>query len=370
MKKKIIAIISLILVINLLMTSVTTSFAKSTYSDMPSKNHSSYEALKKAIDNGLYKGSKGKINPKGYVSRVQLAAIISRAFGATETADLSMYKDAPSNANDAKYMARAVQMGIFQDNAKNKLNPSAKVTRQEACCILARVFNITGGTSKSLKKYKDKDKIEPAAKEAMASMVEAGYIKGSKGKLNPKGKITRAQLAQIMSNLVSQYISKSGTYTTLDRGNIMINTTDVTLKDTVIKGDLIIGDGAGNSDITLDNVMISGHLLVRGGGGNSIKIINGSSVGSIIVTKTAFGPVHIKIEEGCSVNIAYISDGNDDVIVEGTYNQVVISTQTPVILKNAKIDLVSVSTEGANIKIDENSVVQVADIPENASNTK
>jgi hypothetical protein len=200
-------------------------------------------------------------------------------------------------------------------------------------------------------------------------MTEAGYINGNDGKLNPNGKITLEEFAQVMSNIIKQYISTPGTYSEVETGNVMINTTDVTLQDANIKGDLIIGDGAGNSDITLDNVTISGRLVVRGGGEHSIKLINNSNVGTITISKTSSGAIRVKTEEGCKVDVVYVDDGNDDVIVEGVYNQVVVASPTPVVLNNADVTVVSVAAEGAAVTIEGQSTIATAEIQEGAGNT-
>ena len=82
-------------------------------------------------------------------------------------------------------------------------------------------------------------------------MVNNGYVHGSNGKIQPKGLITREEFAQLMDNMIKQYISESDTYTEVAEGNVMINVEDVTLKDVTVKGDLIIGDGVGNGDVVL-----------------------------------------------------------------------------------------------------------------------
>ena len=64
----------------------TNAFAAdlSKYSDFP--NDWSAAALEQAIDNGLLNGSNGMIDASGLLTRAQLAAIVNRAFGASEMA--------------------------------------------------------------------------------------------------------------------------------------------------------------------------------------------------------------------------------------------------------------------------------------------
>ncbi len=364
-------IITMILVFSMILSSMISVFAESSFSDMPKSDYWSFKALNEAVNNGLIHGYNGKINPKNNVTRAQLATVINNAFGAKEAADISMYKDVPSNAWYAKQMAMAVNMGTVKGVSSNKLEPLSYVTRQEAFCIIANALKLSDGDAQNLNKFSDKDKIASWATNSIASLVQAGYIIGyGGGKLNPNGNITLEELAQVMSNIIQQYFSVSGEYTQVNQGNVMINTENVTLKNTKINGDLIIGEGAANSDITLDKVTISGRLVVRGGGQNSIKIINYSNVGSIIVGKSASGAIRIKIEEGCKVGVVYIDDGKDDVIVEGVFNQVVVKSDTPVVVKDAEINVLSVAAESANVKIKGKSIVQITEIQENATNSK
>ena len=60
-------------------------------------------------------------------------------------------------------------------------------------------------------------------------------LAGSNGQLNPKQFITRAEFAQVMYNLIKNYVNESGTYTTDYKGNVMVNEPDVTLKNLTVK---------------------------------------------------------------------------------------------------------------------------------------
>ncbi len=363
-------IIPMILVFSIILSSMISVFAESSFLDMPKSDYWSFKALNEAINNGLIHGYNGKINPKNNVTRAQLAAVINNAFGAKEIADISMYKDVPSNAWYAKEMGKAFNMGTIKGNTSNKLDPLSYATRQETFCVIANALKLSGADVQNLNKFSDKDRIASWATDSLASLVQAGYISGYGGKLNPTGKITLEELTQVMSNIIQQYFSVSGEYTEVAPGNVMINTENVTLKNTKISGDLIIGEGAGNSDITLDKVNIGGRLVVRGGGQNSIKIINNSNVGSVIVGKSSSGAVRIKTEEGCKIDVVYIDDGKDDVIVEGVYNQVVVKSKTPVIVKDADVNVVSVVANSASVKIEGKSTVQTTEIQENAKDSQ
>lgn len=168
-----------------------------TFPDMP--NDWSTQALQNAINNGLLNGIDGKIAASENLTRAQMAAIVTRAFGTNGKADISSFGDV--NTGDWFYdaMASSVLMGAFQGDGVN-LNPNANITRQEAFTVLARLFTLSGGDQSVLNSYTDGAQVADWAKDSMASMVAAGYVKGSDNKLNPLSSITRAEFAQVMDN--------------------------------------------------------------------------------------------------------------------------------------------------------------------------
>lgn len=83
----------------------------SQYRDFP--NDWSAKSLEQAIDDGLLNGSNGMIDAKGLLTRAQMAAIVSRAFGAAKTASLDDYRDVLPSAWYYSDMGKAVKMGAY-----------------------------------------------------------------------------------------------------------------------------------------------------------------------------------------------------------------------------------------------------------------
>ena len=334
--------------------------------DMPDEGHWSYAALCAAVENGLLKGDKaGRLTPEDSLTRAQMATVINRAFGAIETASISKFVDMSEEAWYAEEIAKAVRMGTFQGDGST-MRPDAPISRQEAFAVLARAFKLEDGSASALDRFPDSGDVAPWAVPELAAMVEADYVHGSDGRLNPQNEISRAEFAQVMYNMLRKYYSEAGTYSEVLDGNQMINVPDVTLKDMTVSGDLIVGEGVGDGDIWLDNVKVEGRLLVRGGGENSIHIVNKSSVGSILVSKTGDGGVRVCTEEGCRVEAVNVADGKDDVILEGEFNQVVINTDAPVILNDADVTGLTVKAENADVKLEGETGVSAVSIEETA----
>ncbi|NLM75439.1 MAG: hypothetical protein GX187_05015 [Clostridiaceae bacterium] len=323
------------------------------FSDMP--DNWSTAALIHAVENGLLVGSNGKILPDDYLTRAQMAAIIVRAFGSPDKTDKVEFSDIKGDEWYAADMVKAYQMGIIF-GSDGKMYPDRFITRQEVCAILARAFKLS--PSKTInKEFKDADMISEWAKEEVYAVVNAGYIQGYNGILDPLGYITRAQFAQVLYNFIKQYIREPGKYTQLSEGNVLVSTPGVLLEDVIINGDLVIGDGVGDGDVTLNNVAVTGRLVVRGGGTNSIIITGNSYVNNIIVARVD-GKVRVYTEEGVEVG-EVIVDGKDDVVIEGTIRVLTIAAENvKVAAEGGYIKSIAVIGNNSEILVGENSSVE------------
>lgn len=301
-------IVSLALAGSMVLGSMSSAFAAdlSDFKDIP--KDWSRTAIEAAIQNGLLNGSNGEVNASGTLTRAQMAAIVSRVFGATEQADLSKFVDISKNDWYYADMAKAVAMGVFQGSG-NRLNPEAAITRQEAFAVLSRAFLLNGGAASSLTQFSDDELVAAWARETVAAMVSEGYVNGANGKLNPTGTITRAEFAQIMYNMVKHYDSIDKTV----EGNVVLRSDTQIAAGTVIKGDLIIGDGAALSELKLDGVTVEGRIVIRGG--DTVTLSNGAKAASIAV---AADSTAVKVESGAAVSEITVKSGADNVSISGT----------------------------------------------------
>lgn len=331
----------------------------STFPDMPSDW--STQALQSAINNGLLNGIDGKIAAGENLTRAQMAAIVTRAFGTNGKANISSFGDV--NAGDWFYdaMASSVLMGAFQGDGVN-LNPNANITRQEAFTVLARLFTLSGGDQSVLSSYTDGAQVADWAKDSMASMVAAGYVKGSDNMLNPRSSITRAEFAQVMDNLVKAYFADSQLNVNAN-GNAVLNKAG-TLEGATISGDLIIGDGAAEGDVVLKDVTVSGRLLVRGGGTSTVTLGGNTTVGSIAVNKPT-GAVRVKNNTQKTVNVNALSD---NVVLTGDFNEVnANASQGTVTLTGATVATMNVAGTSAKVVVSEKSTVETMNVQGSAS---
>jgi len=263
--KKILGIIlgSTVVASTLLSFGVSAASA-SDFSDMP--DDWSTAALTAAVDNGLLTGSDGMILPKDNLTRAQMATIISRAFGAVSTVELSDFTDVPEDKWYYEYMQKAVAMGVFTGDGSGLLTPDNNITREQVFAVLARAFKLEAAEGATLENFADKDSVSSWALEYACALVSNGYVKGSDDGtgalfLNPKSNITRAEFAQIMHNMVKTYIDEenatlSGEY----EGGVIIRAKNVVVDETAeISGNLVISESAEN--VTISDEAVTGKLI-------------------------------------------------------------------------------------------------------------
>ncbi len=87
--------------------------------------------------------------------------------------------------------------------------PGKEITRQEMFTLLYNALKVigqlpTGESGKTPTNFTDAGQIASWATEAMTLLVETGTVGGSSGKLNPTGTTTRAEMAQVLYNLLSK----------------------------------------------------------------------------------------------------------------------------------------------------------------------
>ena len=131
--------VAVLLSIAMLVPMITAAFAAqpSDFTDFPTGW--SNEAMTAAVANGLLNGRTATtIEPRGNLTRAEMATIINRAFGAVKTADISQFHDV--SASDWFYteIAKAVNMQTFQGDGTGTMRPNSLITREEVFAVVAR----------------------------------------------------------------------------------------------------------------------------------------------------------------------------------------------------------------------------------------
>lgn len=326
----------------------------SQYRDFP--NDWSAKSLEQAIDDGLLNGSNGMIDAKGLLTRAQMAAIVSRAFGAAKTASLDDYRDVLPSAWYYSDMGKAVKMGAFQ-GANGLLNPDAPITREEAFTVLARAFALEGGGSATLKDFVDGGTVSSWASESVAALVAGGYVNGANGMLNLKNNITRAEFAKVITGMAASYVGAEGVSGKTVEGNVIVRESGASLSGMTINGDLIIADSA--DKVSLDNVKVTGRIVIRGGA-DAVSIKN-TTAGKGVLVSSPNGAAAISVSGGSVGTVT----AKSDLSLSGSVSNVAVTDKaTLTVEKNASVGTVTVSAAGSKVTGDG----KVTNVQANANN--
>ncbi|MPM20458.1 Endo-1,4-beta-xylanase A [bioreactor metagenome] len=147
--------------------------------------------------------------PDATLTRGHFITLLLRACGvAAVTNPADNFSDAGSTYYTG-YLAAAKTLGITTGVGSNRFAPEQAITRQEMFTLLYNALKaldkLPSGTSgKTLADFTDASDIASWAQGTMAALVKAGTVTGSGGKLNPAGTTTRAEMAQVLYNLLGK----------------------------------------------------------------------------------------------------------------------------------------------------------------------
>lgn len=296
------------------------------------------------------------IDAKGLLTRAQMAAIVSRSFGAAKTASLDDYRDVLPSAWYYSDMGKAVKMGAFQ-GANGLLNPDAPITREEAFTVLARAFALEGGGSATLKDFVDGGTVSSWASESVAALVAGGYVNGANGMLNLKNNITRAEFAKVITGMAASYVGAEGVSGKTVEGNVIVRESGASLSGMTINGDLIIADSA--DKVSLDNVKVTGRIVIRGGA--DAVSIKDTTAGKGVLVSSPNGAAAISVSGGSVGTVT----AKSDLSLSGSVSNVAVTDKaTLTVEKNASVGTVTVSAAGSKVTGDG----KVTNVQANANN--
>ena len=207
-------------------------------------NHWAKEAITKAGAFNMVKGYSKKYNPNGAVSNQEALAFILRVIGLEKEAQAEgerIKAQAPSNQTLAiwstGYLSLARNRGLISNaqfaeaTSQNQeslpegaFKKEANATREQVATWLVSAINSVMPTPLNVKEqqniynYSDWKSISSEHINGVEIALSNGIMKGlNNGKFNPKGSLTRAEMAQILVNLdeiynkMFGYTKKTGT---------------------------------------------------------------------------------------------------------------------------------------------------------------
>lgn len=151
----------------------------------------------------------GNFSPEVKLTRGQFIVMLMKTYSIAPDADpKDNFVDAGATYYTG-YLATAKRLSISNGVGNNMFAPDKAITRQEMFTLLYNVLKTIGRLpeetdGKPLSDFADAENIASWAKEAMTLLVETGTISGNGGKLSPMSTSTRAEMAQVLYNLLSK----------------------------------------------------------------------------------------------------------------------------------------------------------------------
>ncbi len=149
--------------------------------------------------------------PERLLTRGQFIVMLMNAYNiepenANNYRGKSHFKDI-GNTFYTDYLIVAKGMGLVNGVGDNKFAPERTITRQEMIVMLyntlALLEELPETTVSQSGNYLDANMIAPWAQESMATFLALGIISGNNNRINPRAVTTRAEMAQILYNLLS-----------------------------------------------------------------------------------------------------------------------------------------------------------------------
>ncbi|MDW8803072.1 cell wall-binding repeat-containing protein, partial [Clostridium sp. A1-XYC3] len=161
---------------------------------------------------------------------------------------------------------------------------------------------------------------------------------------------------------------KAGTYSGGEiSGSVTISASDVYLKNTTIKGDLLIASTVNDGNIDLDNVIVTGKTIINGGGANSVHYHNGNA-GNIHLDKPIGEETRVIIDENASIDSILVESNGILDETNATKPGNVTIQQNSTLKLIGKFDNVEVKGQGANVTA-ENATIGALRVTDSAKNS-
>ena len=215
-------------------------------------------------------------NPNRALTRADFMAIVNRAYG-YHTPGGTPFEDV--KATDWFYddVGIAYNARYIKGTSPTTASPNEPLTRETSATILGRNMMLQESAGEILD-FTDARRISNWAKGTIKSSLEHYLISGyDDGTFRPQRNVSWGEMAAMVTKIIGTPLQEPGDYALGGTfGNVTISSPGVTLRDTVVSGDLYVTGGVGLGDVKLENVTVLGRIICSGTGsseGGSASII-------------------------------------------------------------------------------------------------
>ncbi len=174
---------------------------KSLFNDVSVK-HWAYGAIKAMKEKGVINGfGNGDFKPEDAVTRAQFICAVAKLLNETGKVYQNGFNDVSSSDWYAPFVQVAFEKGYIS-GYNGAFNPNSNITRQEMAVVIDR---IVGGSETKELTFTDKDEISTWAYESVSRVYAGGFMTGTDtGAFEPENPTTRAQMAVILERLANR----------------------------------------------------------------------------------------------------------------------------------------------------------------------
>lgn len=239
----------------------------------------SWGVMRGDIDGNLHSGRA--------ITRAEFVTMVNRAYGYDRTGK-TPFTDVSPGAWYADDIAIAYNMGYFSGTSATTASPDGNLTREQAALLLGRNMMLRS-TAGEVLGFSDSRQFSEWSRSLIQAVAKAGVVNGyPDGTFRPQNQITRGEVASMLVQAIGTPIREPGEYQLGNvYGNVTISDGGVTLRNTVIAGDLYLTGGIGLGDILLENVTVLGKIVASGAGeankGDNSIILRNVKAGEMVV---------------------------------------------------------------------------------------
>ncbi len=208
----------------------------------------------------------GNLDPDRNISRAEFVTMVNRAYGYDETG-VNPFTDVESTAWYSDDISIAYTVGYFTGTSATTASPDRGLTREQAALLLGRNMMLQDTPGETLG-YTDSRDFSEWSRNIIRAVTEAGVINGyPDGSFRPQAEITRGEVASMLTKALGTPVQEPGVHNLGSvYGNVTVTSSGVTLRNTVIAGDLYLTGGIGLGDVLLENVTVLGRIVTSGAG--------------------------------------------------------------------------------------------------------
>ena len=181
------------------------------FEDVP-QDHWAYTAIEYCYDNRIVTGvSESRFGLGNNIQRCDFTLMLHRIAGSHAATVPANFSDVNPNDYFAAAVAWAAQTGVATGGGDSTFGAKNSITREQAFTMLGRALPLIGiplpaADPSVLDRFPDKTDIADYALNHAAALVSAGLVSGSGQGINPKGTMSREEMAVLLYRALTRSV--------------------------------------------------------------------------------------------------------------------------------------------------------------------